>query len=87
MFIKISKHATARMKIRGIKEEEVIRVIKEGDSVEAQEGYLGRKMVFLFQSTWESRYYEEKEVTVIYAQEDDIINVVTVKSRYGRFTQ
>jgi len=78
-------HLKARMEQRGITIEEIQKTLNEGwEAVDAKPGTLGKVFVFAFNKEWESRVFEEKEVSVYYKVIDDHVTLLTVKARYGK---
>ena len=76
----------ARMLERGVTKEEIERVMLEGKEVaDAKLGTFGKVRVFPYKSTWESKFFEEKEVTVYYKTARDETILLTVKAKYGKF--
>jgi len=73
------------MEQRGITIEEIQKTLNEGwEAVDAKPGTLGKVFVFAFNKEWESRVFEEKEVSVYYKVIDDHVTLLTVKARYGK---
>ena len=73
------------MQQRGIAQEEIERTLNEGwEAADAKPGTWGKCMIFSYQTQWEERFYEEKEVTVYYKIVDERLILLTVKTRYGR---
>ena len=82
------KHILKRMRERGVTRKEVEKTLNEGiQDRDAKEGTFGKKMVFRFSREWDAIYYEEKEVVVYYKLKNDEIILLTVISRYGKFTK
>lgn len=78
-------HLKSRMLQRGVKAEEIERVLNEGwDATDTKSGTLGKVFVFPYNGIWEGELFEEKEVSVYYKMVDDIIMLLTVKARYGK---
>lgn len=78
-------HIRARMLQRGITLDEIQRTLSEGrDAEDAADGTFGRVLVFPFNTEWEGKYFEEKEVTVYYKYKEDEFILLTAKARYGR---
>jgi hypothetical protein len=81
----LHSHLRARMLQRGVMLQEIQRVLDSGwDASDAKPGVLGKVMVFPYQSEWEGKTYEEKEVTVYYRIVDGDLVILTAKARYGR---
>jgi hypothetical protein len=78
-------HLKARMLQRGVKVEEIERVLNEGwDVTDSKSGTLGKVFVFPYNGIWEGKLFEEKEVTVYYKLVNDRMMLLTVKARYGK---
>jgi hypothetical protein len=76
--ILLSAHAKDQLRYRGGTEEEVITAIQ---SEIWQNGELGRlecRKIYPYQSEWNSRYYETKQMRPIFIETPDEIIVVTV---------
>ena len=81
----LNPHLNARMLQRGITLDEIERVLNEGwEATDAKPGIIGKIYVFLYNGTWEGKFYEEKEVSVYYKLLNDTIFLLTAKARYGR---
>lgn len=77
-------HLTARMRERGVSQDEIARTLAYGwEASDAKPGVLGKVMVFTWDAEWEGQVYSEKEVTVYYKRASSGIVVLTVKARYG----
>jgi len=78
-------HIRARMNQRGISLEELQITMSEGwDAEDAKEGTVGKVFVFPYNSYWEGKYFEKKEVTVYFKHKDKELVLLTAKARYGR---
>jgi hypothetical protein len=79
-------HIEARMQQRGVTFEEVRQAMAEGwDAAESKPGTFGKFMVFGYNTYWEGFYYQEKEVTVYYKQQEgNNVTLLTVIVRYGQ---
>ena len=78
-------HLIARMNQRGVRLEEIQRVMNDGrQAVDAKQGTLGRVLAFPYASEWEGQFYPEKEVTAYYKTIDKQVVLLTVKVRYGQ---
>ncbi len=78
-------HIRARMQQRGVTFDEIQRVMAEGrETIESKPGSYGKVLIFPFQSQWEGKYYQEKEVTVYYKSiAGKEVTLLTVIARYG----
>lgn len=68
----ISKHALDRIKERGASKEEIIKTIKEGESIPAKEGRIAYKKNYPYNKKWKGKYYTTKQVVVIAKEERKI---------------
>ncbi len=88
--MKISKsdihhHLKTRMHQRGITFKELKTTInKDWAAEDVKEGTFGKTFVFTYNSYWEDRFYEEKEVTVYYKIKGEKIILLTARARYGK---
>ncbi len=85
MEVRIVEHAKERAKERGASFEEIIKVIKEGNKIDAKKGRKGKEMVFEYGKEWEGKIYKQKKVIVVYVEEGYEIVVITVKVFYGQW--
>ena len=73
------------MELRGVTVAEVRETLRDGwPAGDAAPGREGSTLVFAFNATREGKSYAEKEVSVYWKVEDDVLIVLTVKSRYGK---
>lgn len=78
-------HLRARMDQRGVRLEEIQRVMNDGwQAADAKQGTLGKVSVLPYTAKWEGKFYLEKEVTVYYRMIQEQIILLTVKVRYGQ---
>lgn len=78
-------HLKARMHQRGVAKEEMEKTLNEGwKADDAKSGTVGKVYVFSYNSRWENKHFEEKEVTVYYKLIKDELMLLTVKARYGK---
>ncbi len=72
------------MDLRGVTDAEIQETLGSGwPCSDPQPGRDCRMIVFDFASTWDGRWYLEKEVTVYYTFEEGTTILITVKVRYG----
>ena len=72
------------MRQRGISKEEIEKTLNEGwEAKDSKSGTEGKVLVFSYDSLWENRHFEEKEVTVYYRFVKDELMLLTAKARYG----
>lgn len=77
-------HLRARMQQRGISRQEVeVRLNSGWPADDAKPGTLGKVWVFTYNSEWEGRQCQEKEVTVYYRVQPAGLVVLMAKARYG----
>jgi hypothetical protein len=73
------------MRQRGITAEEIEKTMNEGWTAEdAKPGTQGKVLVFAYNSLWEGKFFEEKEVSVYYKTVANKLILLTVKARYGK---
>lgn len=83
--IVLPPHAREQIDERGTTEDEVRQVLLSGEEAEARVPRLGKRMVFTEGYDWKGRFYPHKLVRVIYAEEPEKIEIVTVYVYYGRW--
>ena len=71
------------MSERGISEDEVAQTIESGALVAVQSDRKIRSRVFASGYRWNRRLYPHKEVTVVYAEGQNVLTVITAIARYG----
>lgn len=72
------------MQQRGVSLEEIEITINRGWNADnAKEGTIGKVFVFPYNTEWEGKHFEEKEVTVYYKCKGDKLVLLTTKARYG----
>ncbi len=80
--IRFSGHAFQQLKFRGVSEKEVIETIHSGKWLSTGEDRMECKKDFIFNSSWQGKYYHTKQVRPIFTEENLEIVVVTVYSYY-----
>jgi len=80
--IRLSGHARQQLQFRGATEAEVTETIRTMPWQPAEGGRLECRKDFVFNATWNGRYYATKQVRAIFAQEPDENVVVTVYVYY-----
>ena len=80
--IALTTHARDNMAERGALEEEVVSAVRNGDWEPAKLGRQQSRMNFVFNSLWNGRQYQTKQVNPIFVEEEDGIAVVTVYVYY-----
>jgi hypothetical protein len=76
-------HLAARLAQRGVLAEEVEAVLSEGWAAPSREGTEARRFVFPFGKQRLGRHFEEKEVTVYFKYDGNVLIVLTAVARYG----
>ena len=82
MSIRIHPHANERMEERGIKEEEVIKTIEQGERFPVKFGRTGFRHNFTFEGNWRGKKYNTKQVEVYTVQEKEDWVIITVVAKY-----
>lgn len=73
---------------RGITKEEIEKTLVRGwNANDAKSRTFGKVFVFPYDSCWEGKFFEEKEVRVYYKFINDRFMLLTVKARYGKFSK
>ncbi|MCX8014669.1 MAG: DUF4258 domain-containing protein [candidate division WOR-3 bacterium] len=73
-----SQHALDQLHDRGTSQDEVEQAIRQGEEIPAKKGRLAFRKNFPFQSEWNGKYYEIKQVMPIVIEEPTQIVVITV---------
>ena len=68
---------------RGITDHEVVETIQAGYLVEIAGNRFIRRRVFDAGYDWNTRQFPEKDVTVVYVEEERRVVVLTAIARYG----
>jgi hypothetical protein len=76
--IRLTKHAISYLDKRGFTEEEVIRAIRESEWIVGELGKLECRLNIEYNSIWNNKYYDIKQIRPIFVEEVDEIVVVTV---------
>jgi hypothetical protein len=87
MDIIIEPHTLKRALERGASATEIKDVIKEGFVAPAKHNRLSKVKIFEYNNTWNSKFYYQKRIEVIYTIEDDKIVTITVYVFYGKWEQ
>jgi len=81
-------HLIARMNQRGVRLEEIQRMMNDGwQAADAKQGTLGKVLVFPYATEWEEQFYREKEVTVYYKMIGKAVVLLTVKHDMNRVSR
>ena len=67
---------------RGASEEEVKKVLEEGQEVGARGGRKAKEAVFLFNRDWRGKSYPQKKVRAVFVEEAGEVVVITVYVYY-----
>jgi hypothetical protein len=73
MELHVSRHTLLRAAKRGVSLEEIKDVVASGSLAPAGLGRSAREKVYLFRSSWQGRYYEQKKVKVVFVMEKDAV--------------
>ncbi len=82
MKINFHHHALERIIERGTSEEEVKRTVEEGEQFPAKFGRIGFRRNFNFDGQWRGKHYNTKQVEVYVVEENDVLLVITVITRF-----
>ena len=85
MEIKIEPHTVERAEARGTSREEISDVLENAFEIPARGNRKGKARVYDFKRERLGKYYEQKRVEVIYAEEKDTVVTVTVYVFYGEW--
>ena len=80
--IKIHTHALQRSLERGTKKEEIIQAIQTGEKFPAKFNRTGFRLNILFNSTWNEKFYQSKQIEVYAVFENNDWTVITVIVKY-----
>jgi len=80
--IRLSEHAKQQLRFRGATEQQVIEAIRTSTWEPAQLGRLECRKDVSFESEWNKKYYDTKQVRPIFVEEHDEVIVVTVYVYY-----
>ena len=80
--IRLSEHAKQQLRFRGATEQQVIESIRTETWEPAELGRLECRKDFSFESEWNKKYYDTKQVRPIFVEEHDEVIVVTVYVYY-----
>jgi hypothetical protein len=80
--IRLTKHASGYLDIRGFTAEEVELAIRKSNWIPMTSGRFECSMEFLFDSIWNGKPYQVKQVRPIFVEEELEIVVVTVYSYF-----
>ena len=80
--VHFSRHTLQQMIERGATDDEVLEAIRSGEQVSAKRGRLGYCKNFQYERLWGGRYYPNKQVLAIVAEEPQTLVVVTVYTFY-----
>jgi hypothetical protein len=80
--IRLSQHAKQQLEFRGATEQQIVEAIRTETWEPAELGRLECRKNFVFNSEWNKKYYDTKQVRPIFVDEPDEIIVVTVYVYY-----
>ena len=80
--IRLSEHAKQQLEFRGATEQDVFDAIRTETWENAELGRLECRKDFVFNSEWNNKYYDTKQVRPIFIDKPDEIIVVTVYVYY-----
>jgi hypothetical protein len=80
--IRLSQHAKQQLEFRGATEQQIVEAIRTETWEPAELGRLECRKNFVFNSEWNKKYYDAKQVRPIFVDEPDEIIVVTVYVYY-----
>ncbi|TET28297.1 DUF4258 domain-containing protein [Candidatus Aerophobetes bacterium] len=80
--IEISQHAREQMIERGVKEEEVLTAIRQGEAELTRSRRVMYRKNFQFNGVWRGKRYAVKQVVPIVIEESEKLVVVTVYTFY-----
>ena len=80
--IKFTKHAVKRADERGVTHEEIKEAIKNSNWLKATHDRYTINYLFNYNKIWEGKFYKQKEIVVIFKEENDKIVVITTIARY-----
>ena len=80
-------HALERIDWRGTSLEEVDEVLENGSADAARPGYEARYKVFPYGKEWGRKFYPQKRVRVVFAEEGQDTVVVTVYVYFGSWDE
>ena len=87
MKIRIDPHTLERAQERGTNAEEIKQAIETGLSLDAKRGRSKKVKVYPFNQLRHGKFYEQKQVEVIYTTEGDTFVTVTVYVFYGKWEE
>lgn len=80
--IRLSAHAKVRCSLRGTTEKEITETIKTSKWRESELNKLECHKDFVFNKTWNNKFYKTKQVKPIFVKEEKEIVVITVYVYY-----
>ena len=85
MKIRLTEHAKERANERRTTEGEVSMVLSSGQEAQLKKGRKSKEMVFDYNRNWLGKHYPQKKLKVVYAEEDDLMVVITIKVYYDEW--
>lgn len=80
--IRLSRHAQEQLIFRGCNEEEIQEAIRTAEWGQAELNRLDCRKNFVFNKTWNDKFYTAKQVRPIFVEEEKEIVVITVYVYY-----
>ncbi len=80
--IRLSGHAKIQARIRGAEEEEIIDAIRNSSWQTSEFNKLECRKDFVFDKTWNNKFYKTKQIRPIFVEEEKEIVVITVYVYY-----
>lgn len=85
MKIQIDPHTLERAEERGTNENEIKKVLDDGEKIEAKRGRMGKSKVFDFGEKRNGKFYPQKKVEVYYTVHQEVLITVTAYVFYGKW--
>lgn len=83
MKIVCTNHALEQAELRGTNETEIILAIEQGEEIPAKKGRFMTRKNFEFNSSWQGKSYQVKQVAPVFVREEnEKIVVITVYTFY-----
>lgn len=81
--VEFTVHAEVSLRKRGVKREEVIKAITEGEWHKTRFDRIECELEFPYNAEWNGKYYERKRVRPVFREEPEgKITIITVYSFY-----
>lgn len=76
--VSFSTHARDSMRKRGTNEDEVLKVVKQAEWIEAKKGRFEAKLNLDYNQEWNNKRYSVKQVNPVFIIENQKIIIITV---------